>query len=277
MTRKEKAFEKKCEQLVAQAGRMEGAAVKRTIALLSAARKEVAAEIASTPWEAAYLPQLKGAIQRAMEDFGMKYGVVLGDTQKDFWEAGINHVDVPLRAVGISVAIPEIDVTALSIIQDFGADLVRGLTADASKKIGQEISMALIGEKTPHEAMQAVGRNLSDKSIFKSIAARAETITRNESGRVLEMAKTARLKAAAQVVPGLQREWRHGASMSPRPSHLAADGQVRAMNEPFDVGGEKLMYPRDPAGSPGNTINCSCFTVPYHPDWDAAAEGRNVA
>jgi hypothetical protein len=39
-----------------------------------------------------------------------------------------------------------------------------------------------------------------------------------------------------------------------------ADGQVRKANEPFDVGGEELMYPRDPSGSPENTINCHCFS-----------------
>jgi hypothetical protein len=44
---------------------------------------------------------------------------------------------------------------------------------------------------------------------------------------------------------------------------------IRNVDEPFDVGGEKLMYPRDPAGSPGNTINCSCYTVPYMASWAA--------
>jgi len=258
-----------------QAGRMEGAAVKRTIQLLADARKSVAAEIASTPWEAYYLPQMKGAIQRAMEEFGMKYQVTLGDAQTDFWELGKNRVDLPLKAVGITIAIPEIDITGLSIMQDFAADLVKGLASDASKRISQEITMGLMGQKTPYEVMQGVGRNLKDKSIFKSIAARAETITRNEAGRVLEMAAQARASKAAEVVPGLMKEWRHGAgARMPRMSHLAAEGQIRKVNEPFDVGGEKLMYPRDPAGSAGNTINCGCYTVPYHPNWDAAAEQK---
>jgi len=30
------------------------------------------------------------------------------------------------------------------------------------------------------------------------------------------------------------------------------------MEEPFDVDGEDLQYPGDPAGSAGNTINCLC-------------------
>jgi hypothetical protein len=48
----------------------------------------------------------------------------------------------------------------------------------------------------------------------------------------------------------------------PYGGHLAADGQVRRVGMPFDVGGEKLLYPGDPRGSPGNIINCRCVTIP---------------
>jgi len=39
-------------------------------------------------------------------------------------------------------------------------------------------------------------------------------------------------------------------------------GQEREVEEPFDVGGEKLLYPRDPAGSASMTINCRCVSAP---------------
>ena len=43
-----------------------------------------------------------------------------------------------------------------------------------------------------------------------------------------------------------------------RAAHRAANGQKRLLTEPFDVGGEKLMYPGDPSGSPGLVIQCRC-------------------
>ena len=46
-----------------------------------------------------------------------------------------------------------------------------------------------------------------------------------------------------------------------RPDHAAAHGQVRQRAEMYDVGGEKLQYPGDPNGSPGNIINCLCTEV----------------
>jgi len=256
------------------------------VGILANARKEVAAAVASTDWQVYYLPQLKSAIDRALNEFGRKYGVELQDVQRSFWEQGIDRVDLPLREVGIIQAIPEIDMTMLSVLQDFSADLVTGLTQDAIKKINQELTLGLTGGKQPYEVMQAIGRNLKDKSVFKSIAARAETITRTEAGRVLEAAGQARKEHAARVVPGLKKQWYYGHSPKvPRLSHLAAaqaygpggDPGPIPVDQPFIVQGEELMYPRDPAGSAGNTINCGCTSIPYHEDWEAATEKQSVA
>ena len=46
-----------------------------------------------------------------------------------------------------------------------------------------------------------------------------------------------------------------------RAAHRAANGQKRLLTEPFDVGGEKLMNPGDPRGSPANVIQCRCVLV----------------
>ena len=277
-SKKEIAFDRKVKELVAQAQSIEDDAVRKVITLLADARKEVAATVASTEWQAYRLPQMKNAIERTLQQFGDRYGVDLREAQRSFWEEGINMVDAPIREIGVYAAFPAIDQTVLSILQGYGADLVKGLEKDAALKITNEITLGLMGQKTPFEVMQAVGANLKDKSIFTSIAARAETITRTEAGRVLEAASQARLTEAAKLIPGLQKQWFHGTSARyPRPSHLEAAGQIRNADEPFDVGGEQLMYPRDPAGSPGNTINCGCYSVPYHPDWKSAEEALRAA
>jgi hypothetical protein len=193
-----------------------------------------------------------------MQEYGDKFGVRLHRAQSDFWAQGVDMVDLPLREVGIFAAIPVIDTSVLHVLNDFALDRVKGLSRDAAEKIKAEITRGMLGNKSPYEVMQGVGRNLKDKSIFTSIAARAETITRNECGRILEAAGQLRREEAAKVVPGLQKQWLHGeSSRVPRITHLAANGQIRDANLPFDVGGEQLMYPRDPGGSAQNTINCS--------------------
>lgn len=279
-SKKENAFQKKVDELIVRSQRLEDAEVKKVIALLADARRDVAATVASTDWQMHRLSEIKASIERTLQSFGDRYGVELRDAQRSFWEDGINIVEEPLRTVGVHAAFPAIDTTVLGILQGYGADLVKGLSRDAALRINNEISMGLMGQKSPYEVMSAVGKNLKDKSIFTSIAARAETITRTEAGRVLEAASQARMTDAAAMVPGLKKQWVHGQHVRmPRPSHLAADGQIRDVSEPFDVGGEQLMYPRDPAGSARNTINCSCYTVPYHPDWGSVGleTGRRAA
>jgi len=47
-----------------------------------------------------------------------------------------------------------------------------------------------------------------------------------------------------------------------RAAHIAVDGQQRKLDEPFDVGGEQLMFPGDPVGSPENVCRCRCSQYP---------------
>lgn len=59
-------------------------------------------------------------------------------------------------------------------------------------------------------------------------------------------------------------------SLRTRPTHVEADGQVRDMDEPFDIGDAKLMFPGDPAARdthPEEVINCRC-NVLYEPKAD---------
>ena len=59
-----------------------------------------------------------------------------------------------------------------------------------------------------------------------------------------------------------KKEWLATRDNRVRDDHRAANGQVVGINEQFEVGGEKLRYPGDPMGSPGNTINCRCTELP---------------
>lgn len=144
------------------------------------------------------------------------------------------------------------------------ATLVTRVTNEARRAISGEIALAATGLKTPFEVIESVGQTLDDPSIFGTIAARAETIVRTELGRVNSVAGQARMNEAAQVVHTLKKQWVHaGNPREPRTSHLAAHGQVVEVADDFTVGGERLQFPRDPKGSPGNTINCGCGSYPY--------------
>lgn len=53
--------------------------------------------------------------------------------------------------------------------------------------------------------------------------------------------------------------WRTVGDDRVRPTHAAAAGQRRALDQAYTVGAALLMFPGDPSGPPGETINCRCF------------------
>lgn len=69
--------------------------------------------------------------------------------------------------------------------------------------------------------------------------------------------------AAKQTGLQLEKEWVATADKRTRKSHKKADGQRRGIDEPYEVGGHKLMYPGDPSGPAEEVIQCRCTEV-YH-------------
>ena len=55
-----------------------------------------------------------------------------------------------------------------------------------------------------------------------------------------------------------RKQWIATKDNRTRHEHGVADGQTVDYDQPFDVGGEDLMFPGDPSGSPWNVYNCRC-------------------
>ena len=88
--------------------------------------------------------------------------------------------------------------------------------------------------------------------------ANALRIARTEGNRLMSAgAQAAAYEAQAQGI-SLMKMWDASFDGRTRPWHGAADGQTKPLDEPFEVGGELLMYPCDAAGSARNTNNCRC-------------------
>jgi hypothetical protein len=142
-----------------------------------------------------------------------------------------------------------------------------GVSKDAAEKLNAGIQRAVLGGQSIDDIIALVGRAIGgDKftGLFSDIGKLAESIVLNEILRMHSIAGQARLEEFAGQVPGVKKRWLHiPVARVPRPSHVLASGQVREVHEPFNVGGEALMYPRDPNGSPENTVDCHCMMVPY--------------
>jgi uncharacterized protein with gpF-like domain len=67
----------------------------------------------------------------------------------------------------------------------------------------------------------------------------------------------------AAVAAGItHKKWVHSVIPKvPRPDHIAIDGLIVPINEPYPVGDPPLMYPHDGNGSAEDVINCRCISV----------------
>lgn len=158
--------------------------------------------------------------------------------------------------------------------------LPSGTTYDATRS-GSQIADALSRGvptrqaaqvvQTTHDALRhALSTTIDTGAVDDLITSLQDTYAAWQDGRVNSIADTTvvggwslgQLDAAFQAanVTGAQavRTWTATLDAHTRPEHAAADGQQVGLSEPFDVGGEQLMYPGSPDGSPGNTINCRC-------------------
>lgn len=88
--------------------------------------------------------------------------------------------------------------------------------------------------------------------------ARAETVSRTE---VITAGRSGQYYADVQSGIVIGKRWMAAHQERTREAHREADGQVVALEDPFIVKGEKMMFPGDTQFGPSadNTINCRCY------------------
>ena len=227
--------------------------------ILKELQKQVMTELGQAAlgsWNAYQLKQLLNSIEFQIANFTQKARAEASGLIKEAWGKGTSLIDDPLAVNGIYTGFA-ISTSVLDTLSDFVFHKIKNLSDDAWVKIRGELTLGMLGGKTPQEVAKAIGKNLTDPSIFSSIAQRAEVITKTEMGRAFSTAAQTRMEQAAQHVDGLEKQWLHaGHPKKPRTAHMAAHGQHVPVNEPFNIGGMKMMYPRDPAAPLEEVINC---------------------
>jgi SPP1 gp7 family putative phage head morphogenesis protein len=152
---------------------------------------------------------------------------------RDFQRAATNY----LRAKAFQGRLAEIGTRTQTRLRDV---LIRGL----------------------HEGLdpEVVAERVNDALRLDSLS-RAATIARTETLGAMNAAAMAGYEEAGAE----GKEWLATPDERTRDPHAEANGQVVALADAFDVGGEELMFPGDPSGSPENIINCRCTVAPAAP------------
>lgn len=254
--------------LVDDVGKLDRKAIRSTKKLLKDAKKSVLTElqqVGGTEWDQFNRSSLNAATDRAIGRFTDRYASQLRSFEDDSWVIGKEFIDQPLDAFDELPFLPELNITALEILQSGSTDLVTNtLGSRMANKVKTQIGLGLLGQKTPFSIMRDISAGFDGKKTG-SINWEAERLVRTEIARVQNMASQARMNQASKVVPKMKKQWIW--SGKSRVQHAIAHGQVVPVDQAFIVGGEKLRFPLDPRGSAKNTINCGCSMTSFMEGW----------
>jgi hypothetical protein len=246
-------------------------------------------------FEVSHLPQIRALANLAIDRWADRWGAMLRSAHEDQARRGIEAVDrrvaqaarlvlreavtadeaAVLRTLGIDPATlaPEV---ARELADLFLVDLVTGLSDAMKADIGRRIRTAILTQQAPIRLMQSLGDVLIGAGApsagplrgftTSTVLTRAEVIVRTEMGRVFSAASEARMHQAAAAAGrlglALRKKWVSVLDGRERPAHRSAHVETAQspipIDQPFVVDGERLRFPLDPAGSPGNTIQCRC-------------------
>ena len=127
------------------------------------------------------------------------------------------------------------------------------------RKLESELTTAILkGESIPKIAKRL-------KSVSEGYLGDTIRIARTETTRVEGSARQAVGDEGKRLGFKMMKRWVATADDRTRPDHAAADGQEVPNDEPFEVGGELMMYPGDISlgASAWNVIQCRCTMVNF--------------
>lgn len=196
--------------------------------------------------------EIKGWIDRILFDRKKQIAILVGistSLYSDNIEEGAEDI---AGLLGTSL----IDIVGNAAAAEFLASKPIKFAEEVNDTTLQQLRDQLSEGVNNAESVGELGNRIA--SVFDTARSfRTETIARTEVGSALNFGRNEEMSEQ-----GVEKKMWLAVFNNTRDDHAEASSQVVKINESFEVGGEKLEYPQDPSGSPGNIINCQCSVSP---------------
>ena len=219
------------------------------------ARKD--ADMAHVIYQVQYQRALADQVAAILEQFRSNEFETVSEYLANAYEDGFIGTMYDLQGQGIPLISPISQEQVVAAIQHetkLSESLYMALgkdTKDLSKKIAGEISRGISSGAMYSE----IARNIASLSrIPKNNAMR---IARTEAHRIQIKATADAQWKAKENGADVVKQWDAALDKKTRKSHMELDGQIRELDEEFDVNGHKAMFPGG-FGRPEEDINCRC-------------------
>ena len=123
------------------------------------------------------------------------------------------------------------------------------------RSIRAELSRGIASGSTWNEMALRIAKGMN--SPFRKAYNNAIRIARTEGHRIQNEAALDGQHGAKKKGADIVKQWDATLDSRTRPEHREVDGQIMELDEPFDVGGEKMQAP-GVGGSARNVCNCRC-------------------
>lgn len=180
-------------------------------------------------------------------------------------EAALRQFRSYIEGLLLSAMEEQIDISNSLIGAEIEKEMI---TAEWLRQLN--VHLQFIQNTTVAAVQEAIVRGVENGDSIEQIAQRIQEIF-IEAGktRAAVIARTETLSsmnhAAFEVYKAAgvpYKSWSTILDGRERDTHNHAHGQRVRIDEPFDVGGDQLMFPGDPSGSPSEIINCRCTVLP---------------
>lgn len=213
-----------------------------------------------------YQRALKGQISAILDVLNSNQYDSIQEYLKSCYEDGFIGTLYSLNGYGLPLIFPieqEQVVNALMTDSKISEGMYKKLghnVSELKKSISQEISRGLSTSMSYFD----IARNLQSRS--NATINQSMNIVQTEGHRIQSVAALASGKKAAAKGASLIKTWDSTLDKKTRPSHRKLDGQVRELDEDFEVDGMKADSPGH-FGKPSEDCRCRCIVL-IKPRWN---------
>lgn len=232
-------------------------------------------------WQKQYQQALKKQIDGILNKLNTESFETIADYLAECYENGFFGTMYDLQGQGIPLLFPidqEEAATAVQVDSKISGGLYRRMGEDVGQlkdSIRSELSRGVANGSSWNMVAKQIAFGMS--SPFMKAYNRAIGIARTEGHRIQQEAALHCQQRAKSRGADVLKQWDSTMDGLTRPHHRELDGQVREIEEPFEVAGRKAMYPGG-FGDPSEDCNCRCCLVQtgrwelseeqYHTKWD---------
>jgi len=225
-------------------------------------------------FEMGYYRNILRGIDEKIDEYTRKMNGNILSSRDYAFNQGSSLMPSILKDIGYSYTFGKLSDELIAVSKNYAIDVIKNMGSEMKDDVAREIRKSLLKGDNTFDTARKIDEIIGVNKDFGYMN-RADKIARTEINSAYSLSKHLRDEETLEILPDMKRIWVTG--FNPRDkdmgggrgfiSHLEADGQIRDIDEPFDVGGEKLMYPGDMNASPENRINCNCHEENYMPGW----------